>query len=435
MRREMRRGRGLRHCSCLLQASVALSWAALASLLVPVASLAAADLAAISAAARLYKAGKYAECIELTAPLELQSKQSEAAFLLNIRANMALGQHALALNTLVEAIKVYPASIRLRWIGRDVLRYNNRAADATYLLDQMGTLLKRFRWRYNDAVNYIVLGQFELLLGADPGQVLKNRFNPAKQAAADSTASYLAIGQLALDKHDFEMAAQQFQAAAKIDPSDPDIYFGIAQAFEPSDSKKSTAAIEAALKRNPNHVDSLLFMVDQHIDAERYEDAADAVDQVLKFNPREPRGWAYRAVLAHLANQADEEQRCRQQGLATWPANPEVDYLIGRELSQKYRFREGASYQEQSLRLDPGYLLAKSQLAQDRLRLGQEQQGWKLAREVYDSDGYNIYAHNLVTLEDHISEFHTLRSQGFILRMDAREAILFGQRALEPTFR
>ena len=60
--------------------------------------------------------------------------------------------------------------------------------------------------------------------------------------------------------------------------------------------------------------------------------------------------------------------------------NPEVDFLIGRELSQKYRFREGAGYQEQSLRLDPDYLPAKSQLAQDRLRLGQEEQGWELAQ-------------------------------------------------------
>ena len=59
-------------------------------------------------------------------------------------------------------------------------------------------------------------------------------------------------------------------------------------------------------------------------------------------------------------------------GLAWWAVNPEVDHLIGRKLSQKYRFAEGAEYQRQALKSDPQYLPAKIQLAQDLLRLGAE---------------------------------------------------------------
>jgi hypothetical protein len=155
-------------------------------LLLPVAKLVAADLAELAVASRCYKAGQYAECVRLTGPSDPPTKQSETALLLNIRANMARGEYPLALDTLIRAIEIYPASIRLRWIGGDVLRFNNRTADAETLLAQIGTLLEGFRWRYNDPVNYIVLGRFELLLGADPGQVLKNRFGAAKQAAADN---------------------------------------------------------------------------------------------------------------------------------------------------------------------------------------------------------------------------------------------------------
>ncbi len=38
------------------------------------------------------------------------------------------------------------------------------------------------------------------------------------------------------------------------------------------------------------------------------------------------------------------------------------------------------------------YLPAKMQLAQDLLRLGQEEEGWRLADEVSRADGYNVVA-------------------------------------------
>ena len=62
-----------------------------------------------------------------------------------------------------------------------------------------------------------------------------------------------------------------------------------------------------------------------------------------------------------------------------WTSNPRVDSTIGRKLSQKYRFAEGAQYQRRALQIDASYLPAKMQLAQDLLRLGQEEEGWRLA--------------------------------------------------------
>ena len=47
-----------------------------------------------------------------------------------------------------------------------------------------------------------------------------------------------------------------------------------------------------------------------------------------------------------------------------------VDHIIGEKLSSAYRFAEGAAYQRRSLEMDPQYLPARTQLAQDLLRLG-----------------------------------------------------------------
>ena len=193
----------------------------------------------------------------------------------------------------------------------------------------------------------------------------------------------------------------------------------------------SAKALAEALKINPRHVDSLLLQVDELIDSERYAEAGKVLEQVFEVNPREPRAWAYRAVLAHLA----ERRRRRGRGAAgrPWragPTNPEVDHLIGRKLAQKYRFAEGAAYQRRALELDPDYLPAKIQLCQDLLRLGDEAEGWKLADEIFAEDGYNVVAYNLITLRDRLAGFRTLEDDGFVVRMDPREADLYGPRVL-----
>ena len=71
------------------------------------------------------------------------------------------------------------------------------------------------------------------------------------------------------------------------------------------------------------------------------------------------------------------------------------------------------------------------QLAEDLLRLGREEEGLRLAEEVHQQDGYNVAAYNLVTLEENLRKFTTLQADGIVLRMDPREAAIYGQAALE----
>ena len=136
-------------------------------------------------------------------------------------------------------------------------------------------------------------------------------------------------------------------------------------------------------------------------------------------------------MLAHLRNDADGEAAARRSALEKWAGNPEVDHLIGRKLSQKYRFAEGSGYQRRALQLDPDYQPAKLQLCQDLLRLGDESEGWKLAAEIFASDAYNVVAFNLTTLRDRVASFRTLEGDGFVVRMDPREADLYGHRVLD----
>ncbi|MEM7234435.1 MAG: hypothetical protein AAF517_19810, partial [Planctomycetota bacterium] len=87
--------------------------------------------------------------------------------------------------------------------------------------------------------------------------------------------------------------------------------------------------------------------------------------------------------------------------------------------------------QRRALAFDESYLPAKMQLCQDLLRLGEEEEGWRLASEVYEADAYNVVAHNLSTLHDHIKGFRSLRADGVVVRMEAREAEIYGAAVLK----
>src|SRR5258708_5160734 len=150
----------------------------------------------------------------------------------------------------------------------------------------------------------------------------------------------------------------------------------------------------------------------------------------MEVNPWRPEALAYRATLAHLRNDLDGEEQLRAKALKYWTNNPQVDFIIGSKLSQKYHFEEGAAAQRRALAFDPGYLPARRQLAEDLLRLGQDDEGWKLAQEARALDEYDVTTYNLSTLHAQMAKFRAVTNADFILHMSALEAQLYGDRAL-----
>jgi hypothetical protein len=105
--------------------------------------------------------------------------------------------------------------------------------------------------------------------------------------------------------------------------------------------------------------------------------------------------------------------------------------LIGKKLSDNYRFEVGAAYQRKSLAFDSSFAPANYQLAQDLLRLGEDAIGWELASKVAEQDPYNVVAHNLMTLSDRLKGFTILEADGIQVRMEKREAEIYGDRVLD----
>ena len=377
------------------------------------------------------RTGEYRKAIELAEKPAREGKLGEEWPLLYGRGLLTVGRYPEAFATLTNAIAHNSRSLRLRWLGREASLANGDTRRAAELLDEIRQSVSGQRGASPEPSNLVALARAALLFGADPKVVLDKLLEPARKTDPEFVETYLARGEIALEKHDSQLAARAFDEGLTHHPDDPDLHFGLARAHLEGDRTIMVAALGKALELNPHHLPSLLLLANHHIDAEEYPSAAKTLDEVQAVNPWSPDAWAYRAVLAHLRNDSPGELTARTNALRYWASNPRVDHLIGTLLSQKYRFAEGAEHQRQALKFDPDYFPAKAQLATDLLRLGEEEEGWRLAQEVQEHDAYDVSAYNLVTLRDTMGKYTTLTNAHFILRLSSHEAEVYGPRALD----
>ncbi|NLH42903.1 MAG: tetratricopeptide repeat protein [Planctomycetes bacterium] len=379
---------------------------------------------------RLLREGQYAECLETARQTIKDGAYQSDWRILELEAMLALGRYPEAAQYVETALRESRADLRLLRLAHIAYLHNGQSREASTILSTISRIGSYRRIEYLAGSEAVALGQSLLLLGAEPRLVLQNFYTPVIKNDPNCREAYLAAGELALAKQDFELAAEQYRNALKRFGNDPDAQVGLARAFYYSDRSEMVAALDAALVVNPRHAPSLILLAEHQIDSEDYAGADKTLARVLAVNPWHPQAWAYQAVLAHLTNDPNAAAGRRANGLKFWPTNPEVDYLIGRKLSQNYRFAEGAAFQRQAIKSDPACLPARIQLAQDLLRLGDEKQGWVLADEVNKKDPYNVEAYNLTHLRDTLTGFRTISEDGLLLKMENHEADVYGDQVM-----
>ena len=376
-------------------------------------------------------AGKYEECIELTRAEVDKGIWNDFWSRQLMQALMTVGRYEEARDVYKSVETKFSTSITLRVLAAQAYRFSGEAAKGNKLLDEIPALIQAAPWRFSDRDNMLALGKFLLAEGEDARVVLDAFYDRSLKSDPKYVEALVAIGELAIDKSDYQEAVKSLMRAVELRPEDPQIHYLLAKAWSSSDSEKATKFLQAAVDLNPKHPESLLMQAEHYIDSEAYEDAESILESVLKVNPHHPEAWSLRAAIAHLTGHYQEEGQYRKAALAKWQVNPAVDHLIGKKLSQHYRFAEGVDYQRRSLKLNPTYLPAKFQLAQDLLRVGRDDEGWSIVDQVGAADKYNVVAFNLKTLQARLAKFTTIEADGLIIRMDAREAKIYGERVVD----
>lgn len=388
----------------------------------------AADL---SEAFDLFYQGDYSACVEMCSAEVKRGVWNDGWSRLLMESHFALGQYQQAKEVYEQVQNKFNSSLSLRFLGVQAHRYCGEGAQARKLIDEIPELVREASYRYTDRENRIALARFSVTMGGDARDILKNIYDPILKSDSRYVDAYIAVAELALDKADYQEAAKTLSKAVALREKDPQIQFMLARAWESSTPTRAAEHLAKALQLNPRHADSLLMQARNRIDAEQYDEANQILQSVLETNPKQPIALALQASVAHLQGKYEEEGKLRKQALATWDLNPAVDHTIGDVLSRHYRFAEGVEYQRRAVQMDPLFAPARFQLAQDLLRLGSDEEGWELIKQIADFDRYNVEAYNLRTLQDRLSKFVTLEGDEIWLRMDAKEANIYGPRALE----
>ncbi len=384
--------------------------------------------ATISECQDMLRVGNYVQCLDAATEQIEGRRYGEEWPVLKATAEVELGRYLQAAATIDAGIVRYSWSIRLRMLAHKVALTLGDRQKSERMLDEINQLATGAPWRYTDADDLVSLGQAAIKLGADPKDVLEGFFDRATRNYKTRPDGFVAAAQLAINKGDAALAAEIMQPAAEQFPDNPDVLFLLAESIASASAPETSALFQQILSINPNYAKALLKLAERQIDAEDYVAATDTLARIHEINPWHPVAHALQAVIHHLQNQPVEEARSRSRALAFSDASPVVDHVIGEKLSRKYRFSEGAAYQQLAMSVDPTFVPAKTQLSQDLLRLGEDEAGWSMAEAAQKQDTYSTSLYNLMQLKDSLDEFRTLTSKRFIIRMSRLEATVYGSR-------
>lgn len=403
-----------------------------ATFLIPARAMAQKDWSYYSQRALAnYVQGEYADAEEYCERIMSFGADDPNLARVLIDSETAQGKYEEAAETAAKASKRFDGYFPIQVLAIHTLRNAGREEEAQAILKELDGLAKEINPKTLNAVELTALGKAALLLGAEPKMVLANFFQKARRLDVKVLDGHLAAAEIALSKSDYALASRILNEARTKLGSYPDLLYLLARAFSPSDRVKADSLIEEIFETNERHVPALLLRAEHAIDNEEYRRAREIIATAHEINPNHPLAWAYEASIAYLLDQTAEGTKARGKALEPWAGNPEVDYIIGQKISQNRRFKEGADFLRRALEADPKHLGAKRELGQNLLRLGKEEEGWKLIKEVQAKDKYDVVTYNLMLLHDELQKFETLESEKFLVRMTKQEAQVYGPQVLD----
>ena len=382
---------------------------------------------AVKEARELLHKGEYTDCIGAAELAEIRNGRDRRLTSLKAKGRMAMGQYE-------EAVEVIESDWRIESTQEgQMLLYDIRRAQGDFETAEMHASTVFDSQRFSSASDLLAIGRAALIHGGEPKQILDRFYKQVLKMDPANADAYQYIGDLALEKYDYELAAENYDKGLQIEPDNTDLRCGLAKAFFQSERAHAVEILEKTLEINPKHVDSLLMMAEHHLLAE-LEDKSQAVEfiqRVEKVNGDDPRSEAMRAVMALI--EADEAKAAKHRAAAKKgrARDPRIDYDIGRWMSSLMRFQEAIPFFRASLKTDAGFLPAKIALGLNLLRTGEEDEAWVILEGVSDRDQYNVAVYNLLALHDEIEDYKILNRENFIVRMESSEAQLYGGRVLD----
>ncbi|MCX8036397.1 MAG: DUF4159 domain-containing protein [Candidatus Sumerlaeia bacterium] len=317
------------------------------------------------------------------------------------------------------------------YLLRLALLYRERGRKDDYL-QTLGRAAERARilMRYSLSGELVLTqGRIAELQGQNPKIILNSLYGWVMENAPDYAPGFIAAGDLAFRKWDYQLAAEYYEKALKIEPENQAALAGLAECYWKSADARLEPCLERLLALNPNHPRARAIQIEQALDVGKAAEALRLIDAALTINPNSLRMLSLQAAAWFLLDNATSLTLTQARALRINPYGSEVFSTPGRIASRHYRFREAADFHRRALEIDPDDIAARALYAFDLLRLGEEDEGRRQLEKAFEADRYNVTVFNMLNLLDSLKRFEQIERGPFALQLPRSEAYLLADDA------
>ncbi len=378
-------------------------------------------------ALRALNQGRYQEVDQL-----LASQTDARAFALRGRALIEQGRYADAEKLLAGPAKAQPTSDAALEFGLLQLIVGRRA-EATQTLRRVLNLDPR------TAADNLRLARAAVALARETSstelfkEANERYFRQAERLAPGDPIINAEWGLLFLEKYELDEALKSFQIALKSDDTNVAARVGLANLLSEQNPPNAKAAIEQALKVNPNSVPAHLFVAESALDDRRLDDARASIDTALKVNPNSLEARSLQAAIAFIQGRDAEFERMTQEILKINPTYGDVYRTAGDHLARQYRFDEAVVMTRRALTIDPNNARAKADLGLQLMRAGDEAAARTSLEAAYQGDPFqsSLLTKNLLQVLDELeNEFETITDGKIVMKLHKGEVGVMREHAL-----
>jgi tetratricopeptide (TPR) repeat protein len=377
-------------------------------------------------AMRALNQGKYQEVESL-----LASQTDARAIALRGQALIEQGKYAEAEKLLAGPAKAQPTSDAALELGLLQLVVGRRA-DATQTLRRVLSLTPR------SAAENLRLARAAVALARETSDTqlfhdANEWFRAADKQSPNDPVINAAWGELFLEKYELEEAMKSFKLALTADDSNVAARIGLASLLMEQNPPNAKAAIEQALKVNPNSVPAHLFVAEAALDDRRMDDATASINTALKVNPNSLEARSLQAAMAFIQGKDAEFERQAQEILKINPTYGDVYRTAGDHLARQYRFDEAVVMTRRALTIDPKNSRALADLGLQLMRAGDETEARKSLEASFEGDKFqsNLQTKNLLEVLDELeNDFVTITDGRIVMKLHKNEAGVMREYAL-----
>ncbi|HEX3868262.1 MAG TPA: tetratricopeptide repeat protein, partial [Gemmatimonadaceae bacterium] len=242
--------------------------------------------------------------------------------------------------------------------------------------------------------------------------------DPANQDARDK------LGELFLDKYNFEDAQKTLEDALQANPDDPRALLDAARRLRDDGHAGGDSLLRAALTINPDYVEARTLHAEVLLDLEDYTGAQADIDRALKVNPTAAHALAVAAAIKYLQHDQAGFDAIRERALALDPHDAGFYGTVAELASQVRLYKVAADFATQGVTLDPKSWNDWSILGLNQLRLGQIDEGKKSLETSFGGDPYDVRVDNTLKLLDTFKNYDLISTDHFQFMIEKDESAI-----------